>query len=156
MPKITPFLWFDHEAEEAANFYVTVFPNSKIVTTSRYGEAGPGKAGSVMVVSFELDGQVFSALNGGPHMQINGAVSFVIDCADQAEVDWYWDKLADGGQTSQCGWLTDRFGVTWQVVPEALLRLLGDADRQKANRVMQAMLKMTRIEIDKLEAAYAG
>ena len=156
MPKITPFFWFDHEAEQAAEFYVSLFPNSKITSVSRYGEAGPGKPGTAMVVAFELDGQAFSALNGGPHMKINGAVSFVVDCADQAEVDWYWEKLAEGGQTNRCAWLSDKFGATWQIVPRALPRLLGDPDRAKANRVMQAMLQMTKIEIDKLEAAYSG
>ena len=156
MPKITPFLWFDTQAEEAANFYVSIFKNSKITSVSRYGEAGPGKPGSVMVVAFDLDGTAFSAINGGPHYQINGGISFVIDCKDQAEVDWFWDKLGDGGQIHQCAWLTDKFGVTWQVVPEALPRLLADPDKAKANRVMGAMLKMKKIVVADLEAAAAG
>lgn len=160
--KITPFLWFDTQAEDAAKFYVSVFKNSRITNTSYYPEEGQevtGKpAGSVMVVEFELDGQKFTALNGGPHFKMSGAVSFVIDCKDQEEVDYFWEKLsAEGGESGQCGWINhDKFGVTWQVVPEALGRLLGDPDKEKAGRVMEAMLKMTKIDISELEKAHEG
>ncbi len=156
MPKINPFLWFDDKAEEAANFYVSVFPNSRIVETVRYGDSGPGPKGSVMTVAFDLDGQRFNALNGGPVFKFTEAVSFVVDCRDQAEVDHYWDRLTDGGQPSQCAWLKDRYGVSWQIVPEALIRLLKDPDPVKAQRVMAAMMKMSKIDVAKLEAAYAG
>ncbi len=156
MPKINPFLWFDDKAEEAANFYVSVFPNSRIVETVRYGDSGPGPKGSVMTVAFDLDGQRFNALNGGPVFKFTEAVSFVVDCRDQAEVDHYWDRLTDGGQPSQCAWLKDRYGVSWQIVPEALIRLLKDPDPVKAQRVMAAMMKMSKIVVAKLEAAYAG
>lgn len=156
MQKITPFLWFDGQAEEAMNFYVSVFKNSKTGKIARYGEAGPGPAGSVMVASFELDGVQFTALNGGPQFKFTEAVSFQIDCADQAEVDWFWDRLSEGGETSQCGWLKDRFGLSWQVVPHILPVLAGAPDPAKAGRVMQAMMQMTTIDIAKLEAAYDG
>ena len=156
MPKINPFLWFDHQAEEAAAFYVSVFPNSRIVEVVRYGEAGPGPAGSVMTVAFDLDGQRFNGLNGGPIFTFSEAISFHVDCRDQAEVDHYWEKLSAGGQTSQCGWLKDRYGVSWQVVPQTLLRLLRDPDPVKSQRVMAAMLKMTKIDVATLEAAAAG
>lgn len=156
MPKPHPFLWFDDQAEDAANFYVSIFPNSKITIVNRYGEAGPGPKGQVMTIQFELDGQTFTALNGGPHFQFNEAVSFVIDCADQAEVDHYWDKLVEGGAPSQCGWLKDRFGLSWQVVPTALYALIGDPDPAKAQRATQAMLKMVKLDIAALEAAHAG
>lgn len=156
MPKPHPFLWFDDQAEEAANFYVSIFPNSKILAASRYGEAGPGPKGQVMTIRFELDGQTFTALNGGPHFQFNEAVSFVIDCADQAEVDHYWDRLVDGGTPSQCGWLKDRYGLSWQVVPTVLYELIGDADPAKAQRATQAMLKMVKLDIAALKAAHAG
>jgi len=156
MPKPHPFLWFDDQAEEAANFYVSIFPNSKILAASRYGEAGPGPKGQVMTIQFELDGQTFTALNGGPHFQFNEAVSFVIDCADQAEVDHYWDRLVDGGTPSQCGWLKDRFGLSWQVVPTVLHALIGDTDPAKAQRATQAMLKMVKLDIAALKAAHAG
>ena len=156
MQKITPFLWFDTQAEEAARFYVSVFPNSKIGTIARYGEAGPGPKGSVMTISFELDGVRFTALNGGPHMHINGAVSFVVDCESQAEVDHYWDKLTDGGEPGQCAWLKDRYGVSWQIVPRRLIELISDPDQAKNQRVMQAMLQMSKIDIAKMEAAAAG
>jgi predicted 3-demethylubiquinone-9 3-methyltransferase (glyoxalase superfamily) len=152
--KITPFLWFDDRAEEAANFYVSVFKNAEILSVSRYGEAGPGPAGSVMVVSFRLDGQEFTALNGGPQFTFTEAVSFVIDCANQEEVDYYWDRLTEGGEPGPCGWLKDKFGLSWQVVPKILTDLLQDEDSAKANRVMQAMLQMTKIEIAKLREAY--
>jgi predicted 3-demethylubiquinone-9 3-methyltransferase (glyoxalase superfamily) len=156
MPKITPFLWFDNQAEEAANFYVSVFRNSKITQVSRYGEAGPGPAGTAMVVGFELDGQRFNALNGGPHFTFSEAISFQIDCVDQAEVDYFWDALSAGGQTSQCGWLKDRYGLSWQVVPEALPRIQGNLDPAKAKRATEAMLKMTKLDIATLEAAAEG
>ena len=152
--KITPFLWFDGNAEEAAKFYVSVFKDSKIVTTARYGDAGPGPKGSVMTASFELDGVQFTALNGGPHFKFTEAVSFQVDCADQSEVDWFWEQLSQGGEKGQCGWLKDRFGLSWQVVPRILPELASDPDPEKADRVMQAMMQMTRIDIAKLREAY--
>ena len=153
--RITPFLWFDSNAEEAANFYVSVFPNSEITEVSRYGEAGPRAAGSVMVVSFRLDGQEFLALNGGPVFTFTEAVSFSIACANQKEVDYYWDTLSDGGEPGPCGWLKDKFGVSWQVNPTVLTKMLQDKDRERADRVMQAILQMGKIDIAKLEEAYA-
>lgn len=156
MQKITPFLWFDNQAEEAVNFYISVFRNAKVGKVTRYGEAGPGPAGTVMVAEFELEGMRFTALNGGPMFKFTEAISMVVDCKDQAEVDHLWGRLSEGGQPGQCGWLKDRFGLSWQIVPEALPRLLGDPDPAKAGRVMQAMLQMTRIEVAKLEKAYAG
>jgi predicted 3-demethylubiquinone-9 3-methyltransferase (glyoxalase superfamily) len=153
--RITPFLWFDSNAEAAANFYVSVFPNSEITEISHYGEAGPRAAGSVMVVSFRLDRQEFAALNGGPEFTFTEAVSFSIACANQKEVDYYWDKLTDGGEPGPCGWLKDKFGVSWQVVPTLLTEMLQDEDRQRADRVMQAMLQMAKIDVAKLEEAYA-
>jgi predicted 3-demethylubiquinone-9 3-methyltransferase (glyoxalase superfamily) len=155
--KVTPFLWFDNQAEEAMNFYCSVFKNAKPGKVTRYGDAGRGPKGSVMVASFEIEGQQFTALNGGPHFKFNEAISFVVDCKDQAEVDHFWEKLsAGGGQPSQCGWLKDRFGLSWQIVPTALIELLNDPDPAKSTRVMQAMLQMTKIDIAKLKAAYAG
>lgn len=157
MQKITPFLWFDTQAEEAAAFYVSIFPNSRILEVSRYGEVGPGPEGSVMTVAFELAGQGFVGLNGGPMFRFTEAVSFAINCQDQAEVDAYWDKLiADGGSPGRCGWLKDRFGLSWQVVPEALPRLMQDPDAAKAQRVMQAMMGMTKIIVADLQAAAVG
>lgn len=156
MQRISPFLWFDTQAEEAANFYVSIFPNSKIVEVSRYGEAGPGSAGSVMVVNFELDGQAFIALNGGPEFKFNESISFMIHCDTQAEVDHYWEKLLEGGEPSACGWLKDRYGMSWQVTPNALMELLSDPDRERADRVMKAMMNMSKIEIGELQAAAAG
>ena len=153
--RITPFLWFDSNAEAAANFYVSVFPNSEITEISHYGEAGPRAEGSVMVVSFRLDGQEFAALNGGPEFTFTEAVSFSIACANQKEVDYYWGKLTDGGEPGPCGWLKDKFGVSWQVVPTLLTEMLQDEDRQRADRVMQAMLQMGKIDVAKLEEAYA-
>jgi predicted 3-demethylubiquinone-9 3-methyltransferase (glyoxalase superfamily) len=155
MQKITPCLWFDTEGEEAANFYTAVFPNSKIGEISRYGEAGPRPEGTVMVVSFELDGQKFTALNGGPEFTFSEAISFQVSCENQEEVDAFWNKLSEGGEEGPCGWLKDKFGVSWQIVPTALPRLLGNPDREKAQRVMQAMLQMKKIEIDELERAAA-
>jgi len=154
MRKITPFLWFDTQAEEAAEFYVSVFRNSRITGISHYGEAGPGPAGSVLTVSFELDGQEFIGLNGGPEYRFTEAVSFSVDCATQAEVDEYWAKLSEGGEEGPCGWLKDRYGLSWQVVPTVLPQLLSDPDRLKANRVMEAMLQMKKIDIAGLRRAY--
>jgi predicted 3-demethylubiquinone-9 3-methyltransferase (glyoxalase superfamily) len=155
MPEITPFLWFDTEAEEAANLYTSVFPNSKIIDVTRYGSAGPRAEGTVMTVSFELGGQKFVALNGGPQHKFTEAVSFVVNCKDQEEVDTFWAKLSEGGEEGPCGWLKDRFGLSWQIVPTALPRLLTDPDAEKAQRVMEAMLQMKKIQIDDLERAAA-
>ncbi|HYQ94760.1 MAG TPA: VOC family protein [Burkholderiales bacterium] len=153
MKKITPFLWFDTQAEEAAKFYASVFPNSKILKTARYGEAGPGPKGSVMTVEFELAGQRMIALNGGPHFKFTEAISLSVDCKDQKEVDHYWTKLSQGGQESMCGWLKDRYGLSWQVNPAILGELLSGPDAKKAKRVMEAMLKMKKIDIAALKAA---
>ena len=153
MSKLTTCLWFDTEGEEAARFYTSVFPNSELGEITRYGSAGPRAEGTVMTVSFELDGQPFVALNGGPGHTFNEAVSFQVSCKDQDEVDEYWSTLADGGEEGPCGWLKDRFGLSWQIVPTALPRLLADPDPERAQRVMAAMLKMTKIEIDVLEEA---
>jgi predicted 3-demethylubiquinone-9 3-methyltransferase (glyoxalase superfamily) len=155
MQKITPFLWFDTQAEEAANFYVSIFKNSRVKTLSRYGDAGPGPKGSVMTVQFELSGQEFLALNAGPQFKFSPAISFLINCETQEEVDCYWDKLSAGGREDQCGWLTDKFGLSWQVVPTILGKLLADKSAGKAQRVMQAMLQMKKIDIGKLQAAAA-
>ena len=151
---ITPFLWFDDRAEEAMNFYVSIFKNSKIGSVNRYGSEGPGAEGSVMTATFELDGQNFIALNGGPEFTFSPAISFVISCETQAEVDEYWERLSAGGQTSQCGWLTDRFGLSWQVVPSILGDLLSDEDDEKSASVMKAMLQMTKMDIATLQRAY--
>lgn len=157
MQKITPFLWFDNQAEEAVNFYVSVFKNAKAGKVMRCGDAGPAPQGSVLTASFELDGVEFIAMNGGPHFKFNEAVSFLIECGDQAEVDYYWAKLIEGGgKHSQCGWLKDRFGVSWQVTPRILLQLNSDPDPVKAGRVMQAMMKMSKIDIATIEAAHRG
>ena len=156
MPELTPCLWFDTEGEDAANLYTSVFPNSKILDVARYGTAGPRPEGTVMTVTFELDGQKFLALNGGPNFTFNEAVSFQISCRDQDEVDHYWEKLGEGGEPGPCGWLKDRFGLSWQVVPNRLPELLSDPDREKAQRVMAAMLEMGKIEIDELERAAAA
>jgi predicted 3-demethylubiquinone-9 3-methyltransferase (glyoxalase superfamily) len=156
MQKITPFLWFDREAEEAMRFYVSVFRNAKGGKVVRYGAAGPGPEGSVMIAEFELEGLRFTALNGGPRFKFNESVSFVVHCDSQAEVDELWEKLSAGGQTSQCGWLKDRFGLSWQIVPTVLPRLLADPDPARSQRVMRAMLQMTRLDIAALEAAHAG
>lgn len=156
MKRITPFLWFATEAEEAATFYVSIFPNSTITTVARYGDAGPGPKGTAMTVAFVLDGEPFVALNGQQAIPFSSAVSFVINCSTQEEVDHFWDNLGDGGKPSQCGWLTDKFGVTWQVVPTALPELLQLPDRAKAGRVMQAMMQMTKIDIARLREAAAG
>ena len=153
MQRITPFLWFDTQAEEAANYYVSIFKNSRIKRIVRYGEAGPGPKGSVMVAEVELDGEGFVLLNGGPHYKITPAVSFVVNCEDQDEVDHYWSQLTAGGQEIQCGWLVDKFGVSWQVVPTRLTELMLDPDPAKAGRVTQAMLKMVKLDIPTLEKA---
>ena len=153
MPKITPCLWFDTQGEEAAEFYTSIFPNSRIVDVARYGEAGPRDPGTVMVVKFELDGQELVALNGGPEFTFDEAISFQIDCADQEEVDRYSEALTDGGEQGPCGWVKDRFGLSWQVVPARLIELLGDPDEAKAQRAMAAMLEMRKIDIAAVEAA---
>jgi predicted 3-demethylubiquinone-9 3-methyltransferase (glyoxalase superfamily) len=153
MHEITPCLWFDTEGEEAAKFYTSVFPNSKIVSVAYYGEAGPRSAGTVMTVDFELDGQSFVALNGGPEFTFNEAISFQVSCETQDQVDHFWSKLSEGGEQGPCGWLKDKFGVSWQIVPTALPQLLSDPDREKSQRVMAAMLQMRKIEIDELERA---
>ncbi len=152
--KITPFLWFDDNAEEAMNFYVSVFKNSEVLNISRYGDSAPGAAGTVTTATFRLDGQEFMALNGGPHFKFTEAISFFIDCESQEEVDELWEKLSEGGKTSQCGWLKDKYGLSWQVVPSVLSEMLQDPDHERANRVMQAMLQMTKIDIAKLQQAY--
>ena len=160
--RIAPCLWFDGRAEEAASFYTAIFPNSKVGRVSRYGEAGHEvhgrKPGSVMTVAFELDGQPFTALNGGPQFRFNEAISFQIDCESQSEVDAYWEKLSKGGdpKAQQCGWLKDKFGVSWQVVPRVLIELMADPDSAKSGRVMEAMLKMKKIDIAELKRAAAG
>jgi predicted 3-demethylubiquinone-9 3-methyltransferase (glyoxalase superfamily) len=157
MRGITPYLWFDHQAEEAANFYCSIFPNSEITSVTRNGEGGPGAPGSAMSLTFVLDGQAFIALNGGPHFQFNEAVSFFVPCETQAEVDRLWNALtADGGEESMCGWLKDKYGLSWQIVPNALMELMQDEDAAKAQRVMQAMLQMRKIDIQALQEAYAG
>ncbi len=154
MSKITPFLWFDGQAEEAMNFYVSAFNDSKILNVNRYGDAGPGPKGTVMTASFLLNGQPFLALNGGPVFQFTPAISFVVNCETQEEVDSYWAKLSAGGQEGQCAWLTDKFGISWQIVPKQLGQLLSDPNPAKAGRVMQAMLEMSKIDIAELQRAY--
>lgn len=155
--KITPFLWFDNQAEEAAQFYTSIFKNSKILHVSRYGDGGPGPKGSVMVVNFQLAGQEFTALNGGPRFQFSEAFSFVVNCENQQEIDEYWSKLTSGGgEESMCGWLKDKFGFSWQIVPTAFGKLMSDKDPKKANRVMEALLKMRKLDIAKLKAAAEG
>jgi predicted 3-demethylubiquinone-9 3-methyltransferase (glyoxalase superfamily) len=152
--KITPFLWFDGNAEEAMNFYVSLFKNSKIVNVSRYGDAGPGPKGTVMTGTFQLAGQQFHALNGGPQYRFTEAISLFVNCESQEEVDELWEKLSQGGEKSRCGWLKDRFGLSWQVIPSVLGKMLRDNDPEKAKRVMQAMLQMDKIDIKKLNQAY--
>jgi predicted 3-demethylubiquinone-9 3-methyltransferase (glyoxalase superfamily) len=155
MQMLTPCLWFDTDGEEAANFYTSVFPNSKIVEITRYGSAGPRPEGTVMTVAFELDGQPFLALNGGPEFTFNEAISFQVSCETQEEVDAYWSRLSEGGEEGPCGWLKDRYGLSWQIVPNALPRLLGDPDPETSQRVMAAMLKMKKIDVGELERAAA-
>jgi predicted 3-demethylubiquinone-9 3-methyltransferase (glyoxalase superfamily) len=154
MQKINPFMWFDSQAEDAAIFYTSIFPNSKITNVGRYGEGSPGKPGSVMNANFQLNGQDFIALNGGPVYTFSEAISFFVNCETQAEVDHLWEKLSEGGKEIQCGWLTDKFGVTWQIIPTILGKLLSDPDPIKAQRVMQAMLKMVKIDSALLQQAY--
>lgn len=156
MQKITPFLWFDNQAEEAMNFYISIFKNSKIITVSRYGEGAPVPGGTVMTATFELDGQTIMVLNGGPTFKFTEAISLFVNCETQAEVDYFWEKLTAGGEESQCGWLKDKYGLSWQIVPTALGQLLGDPDPEKAGRVMQAMLQMGKIDIAALERARDG
>ncbi len=156
MQKIAPFLWFDGKAEEAMNFYVSVFKNSKILSISRYGEAGPGKKGTVMAGMFQLEGQEFYALNGGPQFTFTPAISLFVNCHSQQEVDELWEKLAAGGKQGQCGWLTDKYGVSWQIIPTALGEMLRDKDPGKSKRVMQAMLQMHKIDVQRLQQAYDG
>ena len=156
MQTITPFLWFDGQAEEAMNFYVSVFKNSGVVSVNRYGDAGPGKEGTVMACEFELEGQPFMALNGGPQFTFTPAISFFVSCETQDEVDMLWAKLAEGGEEGRCGWLKDKFGVSWQIIPTALGKLMGDEDAEKSQRVMQAMLQMDKIDIRGLELAHKG
>ena len=154
--KITPFLWFDGKAEEAMNFYVSIFKNSKVVQLTRYGDAWPGPKGTVMSAIFQLEGQEFYALNGGPQFKFSPAISLFVNCETQQEVDELWDKLSAGGATNRCGWLDDKFGLTWQIIPTTLGQLLQDKDAAKANRVMKAMMQMDKIDIARLEQAYEG
>jgi len=154
MQKITPFLWFDGKAEEAMNFYTSIFKNSKVVSIMRYGEAGPGPKGSVMAATFQLDGQEFIALNGGPQFTFSPAISFFVKCETQYEVDEFWEKLSAGGQKQRCGWLQDKYGLSWQIVPTALGEMLQDKDAQKSQRVMTAMMQMDKIDIKGLKQAY--
>jgi len=154
MQKITPFLWLDHQAEEAAKFYTSIFKNSRMGEIRRCGDAGPGPKGSVLTVAFEIEGQSFVALNGGPTYQFTPAISFFVDCQTQEEVDALWEKLSAGGRQDRCGWLKDQFGVSWQIIPAALGKLMGDPDPEKSARVMQAMLQMQKIDVNRLEQAY--
>ena len=156
MQKITPFLWFDNNAEEAVNFYVSHFKNSKVLSVTRYGEAGPGPAGTILTIAFQLQGQEFIALNGGPQFKFTEAVSFSVNCETQDEVNEYWETLSEGGEKGRCGWLKDKYGLSWQVNPRVLSEMLQDEDPRKAKRVMEAMLQMDKIDIRTLEKAYAG
>ena len=153
MPRITPNLWFDTQSEEAAKFYVSIFPNSEITNISHYGEAGPGPAGTVLTVDFRLDGQDYTAINGGPQFTFDEAISFLINCADQAEIDYYWDALSAGGEEGPCGWLKDKYGLSWQVVPANYNELLHDPDPERTNRAMKAMLGMKKIDVAAIYAA---
>lgn len=156
MPRITPNLWFDTQGLEAAEFYVSVFPNSQIKNVTYYGAAGPGPAGTVLTVDFLLDGQEYTAINGGPEFSFDEAISLLISCSDQAEVDYYWERLTDGGQEVQCGWLKDRYGLSWQVCPEGMAEVLNDPDPARALRAMTAMLNMTKLDLAALQAAADG
>jgi predicted 3-demethylubiquinone-9 3-methyltransferase (glyoxalase superfamily) len=157
MPSITPNLWFDGQAEEAAKFYCSIFPNSRIVRISHYTEAGPGEPGSVLLVDWELDGKRFTGINGGPEFTFDEAVSFLVSCADQAEVDYYWERLLEGGgEESVCGWLRDRYGLSWQVVPTAFEDMMSDRDTSRVTRAMQAMLTMRKLDLAALQAAFDG
>ena len=155
--KITTFLWSNNDAEEAANFYCSVFKNSRILNISRYGDSGPGPKGSVMTVDFELDGQRFTGLNGGPQFKFTEAISLVIHCETQEEIDYFWEKLSsEGGQTVECGWLKDKYGLSWQVVPKGLIELLGSGDNQKTDRVMKAVMQMKKLDLEELKRAAEG
>ena len=156
MQKITPFLWFNDNAEEAVNFYISIFKNSKLLNVARYGETGPGANGTVMTATFQLDGQEFVALNGGPHFKFTEAISFVVYCETQEEVDKFWEKLSEGGEKSRCGWLKDKYGLSWQIVPTVLAELYQDKDAEKTKRVMEAMLQMDKLDIKTLKQAYEG
>jgi predicted 3-demethylubiquinone-9 3-methyltransferase (glyoxalase superfamily) len=156
MPTITPNLWFDTQGLEAAEFYCSIFPNSKVTNVTYYNEAGPGPVGTVLTVDFELDGQEYTAINGGPEFTFTEAISLAINCADQDEVDYYWDKLTDGGQEVQCGWLKDRYGLSWQVVPEGMIEILNDPDTSRGARAMQAMFGMKKLDVAALRAAADG
>lgn len=156
MQKITTFLWFDNNAEEAVNFCISIFKNSKIVNMSRYGEGGPGPKGSVMVATFQLEGQEFCALNGSPIFKFTPAISLYVSCETQQEVDELWEKVSAGGKKDRCGWLTDKYGLSWQVIPTVLVKLLGNTDPEKAGRVMKAMMQMDKLDIASLRQAYAG
>jgi predicted 3-demethylubiquinone-9 3-methyltransferase (glyoxalase superfamily) len=154
--KITTFLWFDNNAEEAANFYVSIFKNSKVLNTVRYGDVGPGPKGTIMTIAFQLDGQEFTALNGGPQFKFTEAISLVVHCQTQQEVDYFWDKLSEGGEKVECGWVKDKYGLSWQIVPDLLLELLQDSDTQKSQRVMKAMMQMKKLDIEGLRKAAEG
>ena len=154
MQKITTFLWYDNQAEEAANFYTSIFKNSKVLSVGRYGDAGPGPKGSVMIVTFQLEGQEFTALNGGPTFKLTPAISLYVDCETQEEVDELWDKLSEGGRKDRCGWLQDKYGLSWQIIPRALRTLMSDPDPKKSQSVMKAMLQMDKIEVKKLQEAH--
>ena len=156
MNKITPFLWFNNQAEEAMNFYISIFKYSKVVNVSRYGKGGPNPEGMLFTATFQLDGQEFTAVNGGPQFPFTEAISLFVNCKDQQEVDELWEKLSEGGEKGQCGWLKDRYGLSWQIVPTVLLELMQDKDKDKANRVREAMLQMHKIDIKTLEQAYEG
>jgi predicted 3-demethylubiquinone-9 3-methyltransferase (glyoxalase superfamily) len=153
MPGITPNLWFDTEGEEAAKYYCSIFPHSEITGISHYTEVGPGREGTVLTVDFVLDGQPFTAINGGPAFKFSEAVSLLINCKDQAEIDYYWERLLDGGEESQCGWLKDRYGLSWQVVPESMTEIVNSGDEERVNRVMRAMLRMKKLDVAALQAA---
>jgi predicted 3-demethylubiquinone-9 3-methyltransferase (glyoxalase superfamily) len=156
MQKITPFLWFNGNAEEAMNFYVSVIPNSKIIGLTRVGEAGPGPKGSVLTANFQLNGVEFVALNGGPQFKFTEAVSFVINCETQEEVDRFWEKLSEGGKKGECGWLKDKYGLSWQITPVQMMQMLNDKDQQKAGRAMSAMMKMQKLDLNELKRAFEG
>ena len=152
--KVTPFLWFDTQAEEAANFYISIFKNSKVTAITRYGDSGPGNKGSVMTVAFTLDGQQFTALNAGPQFPFTEALSFVVNCETQNEIDYFWEKLSAGGKKVECGWLKDKFGLSWQIVPTEFFEMISNATPQQSNRVMQALMQMEKLDLAKLEQAY--
>jgi len=156
MQKVTPFLWFDNQAEEAANYYVSIFPNSKVGAISRYGESGPGPKGTVMVAEFQLDGQEFTALNGGPQFKFTEAISFVVNCETQQEVDYYWEKLLQGGKEQQCGWLKDKYGLSWQIVPTVFIEMMRDKDTAKTERLMKAVMQMVKPDIATMKRAFEG